>query len=196
MSNLHDLDYYGYENSNGSPIVHYDEEAIKVALYNWLTSRKGDFVKNPNLGGVFDKALFKRMDKRTMSLLQLRIQTQLQSFVPAIELLGLSIIPDYENRLWEISIQYKSGLTAKPQALTIYTKDMSKKISLEYVEIDYLDDNLRNFCLIKQADMAGNILEFDVERDRWKWGQYLFSTSFSTSSSNFSDILTICNASS
>lgn len=193
--NLHDVDIYGREDSKGQPLVYYDEEAIKNALYLWLTSKKGDFIKNPSLGGIFDKSLFKNLNKKNLSLLKTRITVALEEFTPAITILGLSVEPDYENRLWEINIQYKTALTNKAQALSIYTKDMSKRISLEYVEVDYLGDNLKNFCIIKKPEMKGSILEFDVERDRWKWGSYLLNPEFGTSSDNFEEILTICNAS-
>ena len=48
-----DLDIYGNDRTDGNPIVHYNEDAVKNALILWLTSKKGDFLWGKNMYFLF-----------------------------------------------------------------------------------------------------------------------------------------------
>ena len=56
----HDIDVYGNETQAGQPLEYFDEEAIKNALILYLTSSKGDYIRNPKAGGVLKNLLFKQ----------------------------------------------------------------------------------------------------------------------------------------
>lgn len=192
MARWMDIDQFGKEHSNGTPYEYFDEEALKNALMLWLGSRKGEFLMFPDRGGPLDRTIFKNMSAGNMNKLRFALRNALDKFTPAIEIKALSIEPDYNNRLWEIGINYINPLTNRLQSLTIYTKDTSHQKDYTYEEINYEDDNLLNFVQIKKPSMNNRLLIYDSVQGYWRWGKFLF-TNFSMESSNFDAILSYIN---
>ena len=190
-----DLDVFGNENSDGTAKLYLDNEAIKMAFTLWLTSKRGDFLRQPTLGGVFDTLLFKQMSEEKAQMIHFSIKNAINnSFSPTIKLLDLQITPNYEQRYWEIYIKYENPFDRQIESVTIYTKDTIASTSIEYIEIDYVGNNLYNFCEIKIPSMEGQMLLYDTVKLVWMWGRYLF-TLFTTADTRFDDILGICNGS-
>lgn len=188
-----DLDVFGNENPDGSPKHYYDEDAIKNAFTSWIGSKKGDYIRRPEIGGIIDRLLFKTMDDRTAALMSFAIQNAiLNEFVPELELKELSVNPDYQNRLWEIYIKYGNPLSNNTESIAIYTKDLSNRESIDYVSVTYTGNNLYNFCETKLPSMSGILVVYDDNREKWVWGQYEL-TNFSSTDSRYSDILTLVN---
>jgi hypothetical protein len=189
----HDLDLYGNDNSKGEANVHYDEDAIKSAFTTWLTSKRGDFLKLPDEGGVFDFSLFKKMNPDMVQIINHEIKTAIiNNFFPSVTLLGLSITPDYEHRMWIIEIKYENPLTLTTQTVQIYTKDLTTKTTQTFETIEYQELNLKNWVVLMKPGMKGKLLIFNTEKDSWVWGKYLL-TNFSYSDPYFSEILILCN---
>ena len=53
-----DIDIFGREYTNGTPYEFFDEDAIKNALTLWLSSKKREFLNEPDRGVILDRALF------------------------------------------------------------------------------------------------------------------------------------------
>lgn len=191
----HDLDLFGNDTSKGEPIVHYDEDAIKSAFTTWLTSKQGDFLKLPTDGGVFDFSLFKNLNDSTSDVIKHKIKTAIINFfTPAITLTGLSITPDYQHGLRIVEISYINPLTNTEQTLQIYTKDTTKKVTIEFDTIAYTELNLKNWVVLMKPQMKDKLLIFNAQKNSWVWGKYVLEN-FTYNDPYFSDILTICNTS-
>lgn len=188
-----DIDIYGYENGDGSPVIHYDDAAIKNALTLWVTSKKGEFLYAPRSGGILDPLLFKNMDPNKLQMILFGIKNDIvTAFTPAINLVGLDVKPDYENRLLEISIQYASKTTGQIEEVLIYTKNIYSITEQEFQDVTFTGLNLKTFCLMKKPDMEGKILSYDENNLKWQWGIYTFSN-LTEADPYFSEILAICN---
>lgn len=191
----HDLDLFGNDTSKGEPIVHYDEDAIKSAFTTWLTSKRGDFLKLPIDGGVFDFALFKNLNEDLASKAKHIIKTAIINFFsPSITLTGLDITPDYQNKLLVIEIRYVNPLTETEQTVQIYTKDLTKKTTTEFETISYTELNLKNWVVLMKPQMKRKLLVFNSQRGSWVWDKYILEN-FSYSDPYFSEILILCNTS-
>ena len=190
---IHDIDLFGRTDKKGNPIVHYDADAVANALSLWLTSKKGDFIREPDLGGVLDRVLFKQMTESKRELLIFHIRNALTMyFDPPINLLALDVEPDYENRLWKITVEFENPFNNVAQEVVIYTKDLSKKLSFEYEEIDYIGENLYNWCRIKQSDLHGKYIKYDSDRLKWIWSKYILNN-FTSSDPYFYQIIELIN---
>jgi hypothetical protein len=170
MANVyHDIDLYGREEAGGKPFELYNEEAIKTALTLWLTSKAGDFLRNPDAGGILDRILFKNMEGPSMSKWLFSLKNALYfQFAPAIVITNLIVDKDYTRRYLRIEITYTLKNNNEVQTLEIYTKD-----------------------LISIPEQRQQLI-YDTEEQIWKWVIYKFSN-FSTSDSYYDQILSICN---
>ena len=175
-----DIDLYGRENTDGTAMEHLGDEAIKMALIVWLTSKKGEFVLNPEEGGILDVSLFKNLSTNKIPELTFKIKNAINNrFYPSIILEFISIEPNYEYRLWVINIAFRTSEARSLQEVQIYTKDLSKRLNVVYENIEYIEENLRNFCLVQKTNMSGYKLVFNPENGNWEWGKYIF-VNFST----------------
>lgn len=193
QSVIHDIDIYGNENSDGSAKEYLDNEAVKIAFTLWLTSKRGDFLRQPTLGGVFDTLLFKQMSEEKIQMMNFSIRNAItNNFSPSIKLLDLQVTPNYEQRYWEIYIKYQNPFDKQIQSVTVYTKDLSTTNSNEYIDVEYIGDNLYNWCVIKSPSMKGHLLTYDAEKEKFIWYRYVF-TNFTVSDTRYADIIEQCN---
>lgn len=190
----HDINVYGNENPDGTPEYHLDEEAINNALSLWLSSKKGDFIKRPELGGIIDRLLFKQMNIETQAKMSFAIQNAINNqFAPALKLEGLQVNPNYEQRFWEVSIKYRNPFSNETESIIIYTKDLSDKESFDYISVEYTGTNLYNFCSTKLPSMTGKLITYNSDRAKYVWGQYEL-TNLTTADSQYDNIIDLVNS--
>jgi phage baseplate assembly protein W len=189
----HDLDLFGNENTDGSPKYYLEEDAVKNALTSWIGSKKGDYIHNPEIGGILDRFLFKPMNNQIASRMAFTLQNAIiNEFVPEITLEELSVIPNYENRLWEIYLKYINPFSNQTESLTIYTKDLTAKESLDYISVLYVGNNLYSFCEIKLPGMSNARILYNEDREKYVWDQYEL-TNFNSDDPRYEDILILVN---
>jgi hypothetical protein len=189
----HDLDIYGRNNTDGTAMEYFDEDAVKTALTLWLTSKKGEFILNPDAGGVLDSATFKNLEGKAIKTLLFRLKNALLlEFVPTIQLVNMIVTPDYEQRVWQVEIQYRNLLTNQIASVYFYSKDLVNIEEQSEEDIEYVGENLRMFCLVKKPDMEGELLVYNDNDLVWKWGLYRF-INFSISDPYYNEILAIAN---
>lgn len=189
----HDLDIYGRNNTNGTAMEYFDEDAVKNALTLWLTSKKGEFLRNPDAGGVLDNAQFKNIEGKSIKILLFRLKNALLlEFTPTVQLVNMIVTPDYEQRIWQVEIQYRNLLTNQIAQVYFYSKNLSSVQEQTEEDIEYIGENLRMFCLVKKPDMEGELLVYNDNDLVWKWGLYRF-INFTTEDVFYNEILAICN---
>jgi phage baseplate assembly protein W len=195
MPTFHDLDIYGRDNSNGSPIVYYGADAIKNALTQWINSKRGDYLMNPNAGGALDIFLFKSLSEDRLFTLKAQLLSLLTNqFAPAIEINSIEITPDYTIRAVVIDIYYyipKEGLSDN---IEVFVNSQYSKTNFEYEDISLVGFNLYQFVTIKKIDQSSSRLIYDYDMNSWKWGRYKLINLLPTDE-YFTDILIIINGS-
>lgn len=191
---LMDIDIFGRENPDGTAKEYYEDEAIKMALITWLTSKKGDFLMEPTEGGIIhDTLLFKNMTASKVSQVSFAIKNAINNgFVPDIDIRKILIEPDYENRMWIIEIYFTNPESGNHSEVQIFTKDLSQKLTYTYEDVPFTEDNLYNFVRIKQVNIPDERLVFNPESGYWEWGKYRL-INLTPSDSKFSDILSLIN---
>jgi phage baseplate assembly protein W len=189
-----DSDIFGRELSNGQAVEHIDAEAIKNALTLFLTSKKGDFLMQPEMGGPLDRVLFKSLDGNVSALVIFTIKNALINyFSPAIKIIDIQFDPDYTSRIWQITIYYTSNLSTTIEQVEVYTKDILNITQQLTQNILYTGESLRMFCLMQKSSMGSELLALDTTDNKWHWGKFLFEN-FTTEDAFFTDILAICNS--
>lgn len=189
-----DADIYGRELSDGNAVQHIDAEAIKNALTLFLTSKKGDFLRNPELGGPLDRVKFKSLDGSVSSLVIFTLKNAITNyFSPAIKLRDIQFTPNYEKRIWEILIYYSSNLSNSVDSVTVYTKDILNIAQQLDQNVTWVGENLRMFCLIQKSSMGFELLKYNSNDSTWRWGKFIF-VNFTTEDEYYTEILNICNS--
>ena len=192
-SNIFDFDAEGRTSEDGCPLIYEEQNAINNALANWLTSKRGEFLKNPGAGGVLDYFLFKSLKKEMLNLLGFTLQNALTlTWSNVISLIELQITPNYTERMIEISIKYSINSTGAIDEVSVFVDKTIDKINYEYIEVDYIEVNLYTFITIQKPSHPNDKLIFDTDNNVWIWGSYKL-VNLTETDSYFDDILAICN---
>lgn len=195
MATFHDIDLYGRNQGNGSPIVYYSSDAIKNALLQWINSKKGDYIMNPGAGGILDTFLFKTLNDENIFLFRTQLLTALTNrFSPSITNIEINVTPDYENRMVEIDITYTIPQEGVSDTIAVFLNSRYSKTSFEYEDVALTGFNLKEFFTIKKPDQSSARLIYDYELNSWKWGKYKL-TELEPTDPYFADILIIANGS-
>ena len=100
-------------------------DQVKSNLINYFLTNKGERILNPNYGGDLRNLLFEQITEETLSVLQKRIENDLENKFPIIEVKNLAINPqpnfnivnivltynvlNLENEVIEINIENSTG---------------------------------------------------------------------------------------
>jgi hypothetical protein len=188
-----DFDIYGREHDDGSPFYFQDDEALNNALILWITSSKGDFIRNPEEGGILNKYLFKNMTPTMIEQLQFSLSNAiLRRFSGMLTLNSININPEKVSRSIKIDLYYTSLATNKPSIATLYIDEFPTIVYYKYQDVGYVGDNLYNFVVLKKPSMTGRKMTYNIEEESWTWGKFKF-INLTTSDSRFSDILAYIN---
>jgi len=192
MIHTQDIDPYAKETENGTALEYLDSNAIHSALYNFVTSSRGDYIYNPGVGGIIDRLLFRSMNKTTLEDIYFILYTNITNyFTPSVRLLSVNVIPDYMNKIAQIVITYQIN-TGEILSTDVFVKTEADDNRIEYYVVDYVGENLYNFCLAKKSDMWNQFLTYDPDIEYWIWGLYKF-INLTTSDEYFDLILKVCN---
>jgi hypothetical protein len=191
---ISDLDLYGRTDTSGSIRVHEQDMAISNAMIFFITSKIGDFIYQPTLGGVLDKTLFKLMTtQKTAELRKFFIQVISTNFGALINLNDVNVSPQNDTRTYLIEISYISKLTNNLNLVQFNTKQKVEPVTKNYVDVPYVGENLLNFVLVKLIDLPGVKMVYDDTSGLWTWGPFKF-TELVPTQYNFYTIFNIINS--
>lgn len=123
---IFDTSMYGLRDSSGSIKDLWGKEALSNALIQWLTLKKGEVLRRPDLGGVLDPWITKPLTDLNAKLMVRVIQANIESnFTPYLQLVSLNVTPDYEKRAWFIEIEAYSPEYKVPVDLSTYIKNLT-----------------------------------------------------------------------
>jgi len=95
------------------------KEAVENALRQWITSFRGEYIRNPQKGGYVTYWLLKPLNDDTQRAIKEAILEGIyEDFTPQIVVKNLTVVPNYTNLSWEISLEAYSP-TVK-ESINIY----------------------------------------------------------------------------
>lgn len=112
-----DTSLYGGTDSTGAINQVFGKDAISNAVILWLTSKKGDVIRNPEKGGVVFDYLTKPLSDVNADSMRTVIFASLETdFEPQVIVDAVEVTPDYEKRKWIVNIElysptYKTEVT-------------------------------------------------------------------------------------
>ena len=104
-TSYYDVDILGEVDGQGQIKELHGKEAVENSIIMWLTSFSTDTLRNPTSGGYLVNHLYKPMSESNQeSIYDAIIDGFNQDYELAVQLITLSVVPDYENKLWLIDI--------------------------------------------------------------------------------------------
>ena len=195
MSTYQDIDIYGTDNADGTPVTYYGVDAVKNALYQWINSKTGEYLMNPGYGGPLDNFAFKTLSNENLFNLRIQLLTSINNeFSPTVVVEDIIVTPDYEHRITQVDVIYTIPQEGTADSISLFLNTKYSTSSFEYEDVAYVDFNLYEFVRIKKPDQSSARLIYDYELNNWKWGRYKLVNLVPTDP-YFADILTICNGS-
>lgn len=171
---FHDLDIYGRTDAQGGILVHEQDKAIANALVAFLTSRGGDYIYQPSVGGVLDAIPFKLMTgERSKQLKSFFNSVITDKFGGVTRLESVNVVSNEVTKTYKIGIEYTSLLTNNKVLVNFNTKQKpADKVVTTFVDVPYTGDNLLNFVLLHLIELPGVPLKKDDSTGVWVWGSW------------------------
>ncbi|MDD5651516.1 MAG: hypothetical protein PHF86_14070 [Candidatus Nanoarchaeia archaeon] len=189
----HDIDIFGRESKPGTALEYFNADAIANALTLFLTTKKGDLLRNPNEGGVIDVAMFKTLNDGNIQKIGFQLKNAINNyFAPLIELQAINLIPDYENHLLQYDITFKDLTTFTTNTVTIYTNTSYQYQKFNFTEVAYIELNLLRFIQLQKTGDNSQKLLYNSDDGYWYFGKFKL-INFTTTDPYFDAILSAAN---
>ena len=96
-----------------------NETAIARSVKNLVLSSQGEKFFNSSFGTRVSKLLFENIDEMTASIIKDEITFVLNTYEPRIEVMNVTVKPNYDENEFATTIQYKIvGIDVLPQQLS------------------------------------------------------------------------------
>jgi phage baseplate assembly protein W len=96
-----------------------NETAISRSVKNLVLTSQGEKFFDSSFGTKVSKLLFENIDEMTASIIKDEISFTLTTYEPRIELINISVKPNYDENEFAVTIQYKIiGIDVLPQQLS------------------------------------------------------------------------------
>ena len=189
----HDIDIFGRESKPGIALEYSNSEAISNALTLFLTSKKGEYLKNPFDGGVLDYSLFKNFNSGTLQKLAFILKTAINNYFSSlINLQEINLTPDYDNHILQYNIVYENLETLTTNNVTIYTNTSYQYQKFEYTNIEYIEQNLLKFIMLQKTGDPSQKLLYNSDDGIWYYGKFKL-INLTQEDSFFDQILSVAN---
>jgi phage baseplate assembly protein W len=94
-------------------------DQIKSNLVNLLLTNKGERLFNPDFGADLKKVLFEVDLDSTYSYIQDLITTNVDYFVPEVQIIEIQILPNEDNNSISVTIRYKLKISGNSDEITV-----------------------------------------------------------------------------
>jgi phage baseplate assembly protein W len=95
------------------------KEQIKSNLINLLLTNKGERVFNPEFGTDIKKVLFEGITEDTSALIQNLITTNVNYFIPEINVVDVVVDPNEDNNSYNIVVKYNLVISGTSDQITV-----------------------------------------------------------------------------
>jgi len=111
---------------DGSLRIVTGSDALANSLRMWISSFRGEILRNPTKGGYVIQWLMKPMSEETRVRIAEAIEEGLfEDFDPKITLQKLTVTPNYENKYWEIELRGYAPLLKESFSLATKLRRLS-----------------------------------------------------------------------
>lgn len=101
-----DFSYDAQIDEVGELVVLTNRAAIENALRLWLYSFKGERIRRSTYGGYVTRWIFSPLNEDTAETIDMAIRQGLEKdFSPRLAINYLSVVPDYEDEAWIITLR-------------------------------------------------------------------------------------------
>lgn len=105
IKGFYDISLYGKRTSGGAIEEFYNKKAFENSIIMWMTSMRGDYIRNPLRGGYLIPLLSYPMSPETANEIAEAILVGLKiDYDKNIVITSLNIIPDYDSQTWIINL--------------------------------------------------------------------------------------------
>lgn len=169
----HDIDIWGRESKPGTALEYKNQDAISNALTLFLTSKKGEYLKNPFEGGILDYSTFKSLSEGSLQKLAFKLKSSINNYFSSlINIQEILLTPDYENHLLQYDITFEDLETLTINSVTLYTNTSYQYQRFEYSEIDYVEQNLLRFIMLQKTGDPSQKLLYNPDDGFWYFGSF------------------------
>ena len=95
------------------------KEQIKSNLINLLLTNKGERVFNPEFGADIRKVLFEGITEDTSALIQNLITTNVNYFIPEVNVVDVVVEPNEDNNSYNIILKYSLVISGTADQITV-----------------------------------------------------------------------------
>ena len=95
------------------------KEQIKSNLINLLLTNKGERVFNPEFGADIRRVLFEGITEDTSALIQNLITTNVNYFIPEVDVVDVVVEPNEDNNSYNIILKYSLVISGTADQITV-----------------------------------------------------------------------------
>jgi phage baseplate assembly protein W len=95
------------------------KEQIKSNLINLLLTNKGERVFNPEFGADIRRVLFEGITEDTSALIQNLITTNVNYFIPEVNVVDVVVEPNEDNNSYNITLKYSLVISGTADQITV-----------------------------------------------------------------------------
>jgi phage baseplate assembly protein W len=96
-----------------------NERAVARSIRNLLSTNRGERLYQPNIGADLASALFEPMSDGMSTTISKLIYGTLEQYEPRAKILKMTIIPNYDNNLYDVTISFMIINSREPFTLNI-----------------------------------------------------------------------------
>jgi phage baseplate assembly protein W len=95
------------------------KDQTKSNLLNLLLTDAGERVMNPGFGTVLRKFLFEGITENNIESLKINLLDSIATYIPDITVVNITIVPEYDSNLINLSVDYVLNISQTPDQVTI-----------------------------------------------------------------------------
>jgi phage baseplate assembly protein W len=95
------------------------KDQIKSNLINLLLTNKGERVFNPEFGADIRRVLFEGITEDTSALIQNLITTNVNFFIPEVNVIDVVVEPNEDNNSYNITLKYSLVISGTADQITV-----------------------------------------------------------------------------
>ena len=95
------------------------KDQTKSNLLNLLLTDVGERVMNPGFGTVLRKFLFEGITEDNIESLKANLTNSIAIFIPDITVINITITPEYDSNLVNLSVDYILNISQTPDQVTV-----------------------------------------------------------------------------
>lgn len=83
-----------------------NEHAVIRSIKNLILTDQGERLYQPNIGSNIKRMMFEPMIESTAEIISQYIQETIEVYEPRAKVLEISVVPDYNNNLYSVSLTF------------------------------------------------------------------------------------------